>query len=569
MATILIVDDIALNRDLLTTLLRCKGHALLEAEDGAQALKVARAGKPDVVIADILMPGMDGFEFVRQLGEEPETSAAEVIFCTANYDPDQERALARDYGVRYLLTKPAEPQEILETVEAALAAPRTGPASAPAADAEVFDQGYVRALTDQLAVKAEALQTTNGLLMALVELSDRLGTERDPLTLLQQYCSTGRRIIGATSAGLGIIGPDGRTLVHFTSSGTDPPAAGGSVLELPINRGVLAQVAAERSAQRLAGLQANSGRLDLPDGHRPAASFLAVPVASPSRVYGWMFFTDRVGAAHFSEEDQRLTEALGAQVGVAYENADRYRELERHDAELERLNEELDAFSYSVSHDLRAPLRAVSGFASALVEDCGGQIDSTGHEYLTYIQENARTMGTLIDNLLAFSRSGRAQMEKVPINMTALVRSAFEEVKRETPGQPVRLQLRTLPRAQGDRLLIHQVLHNLLSNAVKFAGKRDDAVVEVSGHEVEDGVEYCVQDNGAGFDMTYVDKLFGVFQRLHATDEFEGTGIGLSIVRRIIHRHDGRVRAVGQVGEGAAFYFTLPAAPGAAHVKNP
>ncbi len=225
---------------------------------------------------------------------------------------------------------------------------------------------------------------------------------------------------------------------------------------------------------------------------------------------------------------------------------------------LEAANKELEAFTYSVSHDLRAPLRAISGFSQAVIEDCAPQLDDEGRRYLGLIQENAHRMGRLIDDLLTFSRLGRQQMTNSKIDMETLAKSVFEELAALEPGRKIKFIAHTLPPVYGDNSMIRQVLVNLLSNAIKFTRPKEEALIEF-GYlpKLEDGA-YYIKDNGVGFDMQYANKLFGVFQRLHSITEFEGTGVGLALVYRIITRHGGKVWAEGIVDQGATFYFTLP-----------
>jgi len=220
--------------------------------------------------------------------------------------------------------------------------------------------------------------------------------------------------------------------------------------------------------------------------------------------------------------------------------------------------EELGAFSYSVSHDLRAPLRAIAGFSQALSEDHSDRLDVEGKRMLNVIQDSIHDMGQLIDGLLAFSRLNHNGMKVSDINMRDLATEVFKQVRLGHPERQIRLDIQALPSAYGDRAMIREVLANLLSNAVKFTRHREEATIEVGGRTEGNQTIYHVKDNGVGFDMKYVDKLFHVFQRLHSTAEFEGTGIGLALVQRIIHRHGGRVWAEGKVNEGATFYFTLP-----------
>jgi len=227
-------------------------------------------------------------------------------------------------------------------------------------------------------------------------------------------------------------------------------------------------------------------------------------------------------------------------------------------AQLEAANKELEAFSYSVSHDLRAPLRAVVGFAKLLLEDHATQLDAEGRRKIDVIQNEAQRMGVLIDELLAFSRLGRRAMQISDLDMTELARATFEGLNGQNEGAKPDFHLGALPRTKGDRILIGQVWANLLSNAMKFSSKRERPVVEVSAITDEKEHIYFVRDNGAGFDPRYQLKLFGVFQRLHNASEFPGTGVGLALVERIVTRHGGRVWADGKPNEGATFYFSLP-----------
>jgi PAS domain S-box-containing protein len=229
--------------------------------------------------------------------------------------------------------------------------------------------------------------------------------------------------------------------------------------------------------------------------------------------------------------------------------------------ELETTNKELEAFAYSVSHDLRAPLRHMAGYAELLQKRVSSLMDEKSHRYMAMILESAKRMGNLIDDLLAFSRIGRAETQKTQVNLEQLVKEAVSEVKQEASGRDIVWRIGALPVCYGDRSMLRLVFINLLSNAVKFTRPRPRAEIEIGCAEGSRGVvEVFVKDNGAGFDMKYAGKLFGVFQRLHQTESFEGTGIGLATVQRIIHRHGGNVRAEAVVDHGATFYFSIPGA---------
>jgi len=226
--------------------------------------------------------------------------------------------------------------------------------------------------------------------------------------------------------------------------------------------------------------------------------------------------------------------------------------------EVKKRTEELESFSYSVSHDLRAPLRAMDGFVKMLEEEYSASFDEEGKRMLAVIHTNAKQMGKLIDDLLAFSRLGRQEIKKAPVAMEALVRSVEGDLQPSGSDRGADIRIGDLPDAHADASMIQLVWTNLLSNALKFSRSREKARIEIGGRVEGDHVVYFIRDNGVGFDMKYVDKLFNVFQRLHAVKDFEGTGIGLANVKRIVERHGGEVRAEGVVDEGAAFYFTLP-----------
>ena len=324
----------------------------------------------------------------------------------------------------------------------------------------------------------------------------------------------------------------------------------------------------------------------------PVYSFLGVPIVYRTRVYGWMCLGNKLGDDEFSEVDEQLAVTLAAQMAVAHENtllfgsvqqqavalakevAERKRaedqvrslnanleqRIRERTAELEVVNKELEAFNASVSHDLHTPLRSIDGFSEALIEEYGDRLDDQGRDYLQQIRAAARRMAQLIDDLLGLSRVTRSDMERESVDLSRLAHIIAAELRRPEPDRQVTFLIAAGLSAQGDGRLLCVALNNLLGNAWKFCSRQSHARIEVGVAECHGQPAFFVRDNGAGFDMAYADKLFGPFQRLHSSADFAGIGIGLATVQRVIHRHGGRIWAEAAVGQGATFYFTLPAA---------
>jgi two-component system, chemotaxis family, sensor kinase Cph1 len=269
----------------------------------------------------------------------------------------------------------------------------------------------------------------------------------------------------------------------------------------------------------------------------------------------WKQQVELRSAPWLASEIEAATEFRNDIVGIVLRRAEEMADLS---AELERSNKELEAFSYSVSHDLRAPFRHILGYAELLRETHSASADDQARRYIDTIIESAHYAGTLVDNLLTFSQMGRSRLNHVEIDMDALVREVHRAVAEEAIGREIQWKIDRLPSAHGDLMMLRLVWRNLLDNAVKYTRVRPSAIIEIASQATAHEVVYFVRDNGVGFDMSYVDKLFGVFQRLHRMEEFEGTGIGLANVRRIVARHGGRTWAQGEVGKGATFYFSLP-----------
>jgi len=626
MATILIVDDRPTNRQFLLTLLGYTEHRLLEAADGVQALERVRSEKPDLVITDILMPTMDGFEFAQRLRADPELAATKVIFYTATYSVRDAETLARSCGVQTVLPKPCEPQEILAAIS------RTLGVTEPDADVPIAvtgatevreirkigdtlaeylgDFAQVRQMIESITPRGErlaaerkhlkelsqrfsdnfaSLQRAGMRLAAVEELSVRLMAERKPERLIDTFLSAATRIMGSAYAAIGMLDEREQEIAVLLTKGFDAEVIRPCAFDRTRLPGMLL---GER--QPLRTHEASGSVKGLPSGHPMVRSILGTPVGTKDKVYGWLYFAEKVGGDEFNSEDEQLASTMAAQLGVLHENAAQYHAIQHHaarlqlevgerrkaeeqvralneglekrvaerTAELQSANRELEAFSYSVSHDLRAPLRAINGYTGMLVRDHGPKLPPEARKLCDQVQENVSRMGSLIDDLLEFSRLGRKALSLQRLNLAHLARECLKELKEEQQGRKVEVMIGDLPPCNGDVILLKQVLMNLLSNALKYSRKRDAARVEV-GAEIRN-VEYIgyVRDNGVGFDMRYADKLFEVFQRLHSQSEFTGTGVGLAIVRRAIEKHGGRVWAESAPDQGATFYFSLPTGNG-------
>jgi signal transduction histidine kinase len=298
-------------------------------------------------------------------------------------------------------------------------------------------------------------------------------------------------------------------------------------------------------------------------------AYMAIPMIAGGELIGALSFGGEQAA--FPPEQIKIATEAAAQIAIAITQArlsarvrrqaeDLELRVRERTAELQAANQELEAFSYSVSHDLRSPLRAIDGYAAMIEEDYSARLDAEGHRLIKVVRREASRMGQLIDDLLAFSRVGRKPVAKAPLDMAVLVREVAGELAPQYPA--VRLSVGALPSAAGDRSLLRQVWANLVGNALKYSSKREAARVEIGGRADDGEAIYWVRDNGAGFDMSFADKLFRVFHRLHKEEEFSGTGVGLAIVQRVVSRHGGRVWGEGKVGEGACFYFALPGGAG-------
>lgn len=484
---ILIVDDKPANILVLENLLAADDWSLLKAGSGEDALKIALKEEIDLIILDVQMPGMDGFEVAQTLKSKKRTRNIPIIFATAESKERKFMIKGYDEGAIDYLFKPLDPDIVRAKVSVLL---------------------KIQLQQKELMEKNISLQNSALLI------------------------NNSADIIGIIDAGSFIIEEINNAFTNIL----------GYEREETVGKPVLSF------------LQPDDAKMvrELAKEKRERISF-ETNVHCKDECWKWLHWNIVTSNGKWFVNARDVTEQRQADERIRQLNAD----LQNNVVQLQATNKELESFSYSVSHDLRSPLRALSGYSRMIEQDYGPVLDNEAKRLLDNIQVNAHRMGVLIDDLLAFSRLGRKEVQKAPIDMGRMVEGVLDEISKSTTHH-ANIKVDKLPPASVDHALLHQVWLNLISNAVKYSAKKAQPQVEIGGIPGEKEITYFVKDNGAGFDMQYADKLFGVFQRLHKTSEFEGTGVGLAIVQRIITKHGGKVWADAKKNEGATFYFTLP-----------
>ncbi len=523
--TILVIDDSVTFRGELRRGLEEAGYAVLEAGYGEEGLRLAADRRPSAIVVDGVLPGIDGATVIRRLRLDTALRRVPCLLLTAS-EGDGAELKALDAGADAFVRK----EEAMEVILARLAAALRRHADADAATEGVLGPKRILAVDDSLTY--------------LHELAAALAGEGYEVVLAQ----SGEEALEL----LGVQGVD-CVLLDLLMPGLSGQETCARIKAVPGLREIplLMLTAVEDRATMLDSLASGA------DDYVQKSSELEVLKA---RVRA------QLRRKQFEDETRRIRETL-LQKEIEATEARGARELAHTRAilvaELERKNKDLEAFSYSVSHDLRAPLRGIDGFSQALLEDYASILDGRGQDYLRRVRAAAQRMGELIDDLLQLSRVGRAALHRQAVDLSALAREVAGELRRHDPGREVGIEVEDGLALDADRQLLRIVLENLLGNAWKFSAKVDQAAIEVGATSSPGGEVYFVRDNGAGFDMGYAEKLFRPFQRLHSVADFPGTGIGLATVYRIIDRHGGRVWAEGAVGAGATFFFSIPQPRGA------
>jgi PAS domain S-box-containing protein len=608
-ATILLVDDRPENILVLEELLVKEGRIFFKASSGNEALKIALQHEIDLVILDVQMPGMDGFEVANVLKSKKQTKDIPIIFASAEkkgnsfvikgleegaidylYKP-LDRAVTRA-KVDVLLTLQLQKKELIEKniiLEKTALLIDNCVDIIGIMDADTFEFEEVNpAFTAILGYQPEEIYGTSLTKIISVEDQQKLQQLRThhnerisfetksyskshTLVWLQwnivnknnKWFFNARNITAVKEAekirnSLAIIVKQSRDATYIHNSQGDilswnegaQQLYGYSEAEaLTIKLWDLVPQEHQREAQELMHYVLNGEKIESRETKRITKSKALLDV---------LFSSALIIDSGSGEKSVAITERDITNEKITGEQIRQLTiRLQNNIVQLEAANQELESFSYSVSHDLRAPLRAVSGYTNILEESYSTNLDEEAKTVFKTIQKNVKKMGQLIDDLLDFSRLGRKEVPKLFVNTAQLVERILTDINHNTPHKAT-ITVHPLHPAYGDHALLTQVWVNLISNAIKYSGKAAEPCIEIGSTQGEDETIFYVKDNGAGFDMRYVDKLFGVFQRLHSVREFEGTGIGLAIIKRIISKHGGKVWATGQVNKGAEFYFSLP-----------
>jgi two-component system, NtrC family, sensor kinase len=520
--TVLVIDDSAKFREELKFVLETSGYRVVTAITGEDGLRAAVDARPDAIVVDGVLPGIDGATVIRRIRADAALRSTPCILLTASEERSGELE-AFDAGADAYVRKEEDSQVILARVTAVLRSAANF--SSVGSTASLLGPKKILVVDDSLTylheVAAQLRQEGYEIICA------HSGEEALELLAVQ--------IVDCVLLDLQMPGLSGQETCRRIK-------ASAALRDIPL----ILHTSVETQQSMIDGI--NSGA----DDYIVKSSDLAVLRA---RVRA------QLRRKQFEDENRNIREQL-LQKELEVVAANSARELAETRAtfveELERKNSELEAFSYSVSHDLRAPLRSIDGFGQLLLEDCAGALGEKGQDYLRRVRESAQRMGELIDDLLQLSRVGRAALHRDRIDLSSIARGVFDALQQKDPDRDVAIRVQDRLLVDADAGLMRVIFDNLLGNAWKFTSKAANPRIDVDASWEAGSAVFAVRDNGAGFSIEYADSLFRPFQRLHSESDFPGTGIGLATVHRIIDRHGGRIWAESEVGRGATFFFTIP-----------
>lgn len=552
---ILIVDDNPLNAYMLESLLKSGGYDAFSARNGKEALHMARKGKFDLIISDVLMPEMDGFSLCRECKKNEQMRNIPFIFYTATYTEPKDETFALSLGADRYIHKPQDPEIFIGIVQQVLedvGRQQIRVQPPPEIPEEVVLKEYNAALIRKLEDKMKQTEEKESILRRYIrELEKNIEARKIAEDALKNSERRFRMLTETAPVGIFQTDINGETTYVNPSwcaisriNYNDALSNGWLNAVHPDDRSILSEN--WKIAVQNRSVSKTEYRFLRNDGSVAWVSGKAVPQTDPDGT-----LTGYIGVIY------DITASKKAEDEIRKMNDELEKRVEERTAQLKTANRELEAFSYSVSHDLRSPLQMIEGYTSLLIEECTSSNNKKVNEDISRIQSACRKMASIIDGLLKLSKYSRAEINLQSVDLSRVAKDTISEFMRNEAQSNIEWQIEDKLVAIGDPDLLRIVLMNLFSNALKFSRKKSHSVIELK-KTVHDGRNvFFVRDNGAGFNMKHAEKLFTAFQRLHSSSEFEGTGIGLATVQRIIQRHGGTIWAEGEPDKGATVYFSL------------